>query len=141
MSDLFRNVEARTRLAGTNKLEILLFSLGVDPRTGRRDTFGLNVFKVREVLKAPPVTAAPEMPSVVEGMVSMRGILVPVIHLGRYTGIATDTPPEVRIISWPLPAVRNASRVASRESGTLPRSVISQPSCCSKPRNMKRLEL
>ena len=99
MSDLFRNVEARTRLAGTNKLEILLFSLGVDPRTGRRETFGLNVFKVREVLKAPPVTAAPEMPSVVEGMVSMRGILVPVIHLGRYTGIATDTPPEVMIVT------------------------------------------
>ena len=99
MSDLFRNVEARTRLAGTNKLEILLFSLGVDARTGRRETVGLNVFKVREVRKAPPVTAAPEMPSVVEGMVSMRGILVPVIHLGRYTGIAADAPPEVMIVT------------------------------------------
>jgi len=99
MSDLFRNVEARTRLAGTNKLEILLFSLGVDARTGRRETFGLNVFKVREVLKAPPVTAAPEMPGVVEGMVSMRGILVPVIHLGRYTGIGADTPADVMIVT------------------------------------------
>lgn len=99
MSELFRNVEARTRLAGTNKLEILLFSLGVDARTGRRETFGLNVFKVREVLKAPPVTAAPDMPGVVEGMVSMRGMLIPVIHLGRYTGIGGDVPPEVMIIT------------------------------------------
>ncbi|MBU3693694.1 MAG: chemotaxis protein CheV [Rhodocyclaceae bacterium] len=99
MSELFRNIEARTRLAGTNKLEILLFSLGVDARTGRRETFGLNVFKVREVLKAPPVTAAPDMPGVVEGMVSMRGILVPVIHLGRYTGIHPETPPDVMIIT------------------------------------------
>ena len=99
MSELFRNVEARTRLAGTNKLEILLFTLGVDARTGRRETFGLNVFKVREVMRAPAVTAAPDMPGVVEGMVSMRGLLVPVIHLGRYTGISTDTPPEVMIIT------------------------------------------
>jgi len=99
MSELFRNIQARTRLAGTNKLEILMFSLGVDSRTGRRETFGLNVFKVREVLKAPPITAAPEMPAVVEGMVSMRGILIPVIHLGRYTGINTEAPPEVMIIT------------------------------------------
>ena len=41
-------VDARTRLAGSNRLEILLFSLG----TG--ETFGINVFKVKEVCKAPP---------------------------------------------------------------------------------------
>lgn len=99
MSDLLRNIDARTRLAGTNKLEVLLFSLGVDSRTGRRETFGLNVFKVREVLRSPPITAAPEMPGTVEGMVSMRGALVPVIHLGRYTGIETQTPPEVMIVT------------------------------------------
>jgi two-component system chemotaxis response regulator CheV len=99
MSELLRNIDARTRLAGTNKLEILLFTLGVDSRNGRRETFGLNVFKVREVMRTPPITAAPDMPGVVEGMVSMRGMLVPVIHLGRYTGIMTDQPPEVMIVT------------------------------------------
>jgi two-component system chemotaxis response regulator CheV len=34
MSDLLKNIDARTKLAGTNKLEILLFSLGTDARTG-----------------------------------------------------------------------------------------------------------
>ena len=81
MSELLRNIDARTRLAGTNKLEILLFTLGTDPRTGRRETFGINVFKVREVMRTPPITAAPEMPSSVEGMVSLRGVLVPVVVL------------------------------------------------------------
>lgn len=57
MSELLRNIDARTRLAGTNKLEILLFTLGTDPRTGRRETFGINVFKVREVMRTPPITA------------------------------------------------------------------------------------
>jgi len=99
MSDLLRNIDARTKLAGTNKLEILLFSLGTDARTGRRETFGINVFKVREVMRTPPITAAPEMPPSVEGMVSLRGALVPVVDLARYAGVDTDTPRSIMIVT------------------------------------------
>jgi two-component system, chemotaxis family, chemotaxis protein CheV len=99
MSELLKSIDARTRLAGTNKLEILLFSLGEDMRTGRRETFGINVFKVREVMRTPPITAAPEMPSSVEGMVSLRGILVPIVDLAKYCGIQTDSPREIMIVT------------------------------------------
>ena len=99
MSDLFNTIDARTRLAGTNKLEILLFTLGVDPRTGRREAFGINVFKVREVMRTPKITAAPEMPSSVVGMVSLRGALVPVVDLASYVGIGTDTPRDIMIVT------------------------------------------
>ncbi|MBN8448899.1 MAG: chemotaxis protein CheV [Candidatus Accumulibacter sp.] len=99
MSDLLRSIDARTKLAGTNKLEILLFSLGTDARTGRRETFGINVFKVREVMRTPPITAAPEMPPSVEGMVSLRGALVPVVDLARYAGVDTDTPRSIMIVT------------------------------------------
>lgn len=99
MSELLRNIDARTRLAGTNKLEILLFTLGTDPRTGRRETFGINVFKVREVMRTPPITAAPEMPSSVEGMVSLRGVLVPVVDLAKYAGMGIDTPRDIMIVT------------------------------------------
>ncbi|MBD5801620.1 Chemotaxis protein CheV [Azoarcus sp. Aa7] len=99
MSELFKNIEARTRLAGTNKLEILLFTLGVDQRTGRRETFGINVFKVREVMRTPAITAAPEMPSSVEGMVSLRGVLVPVVDLGRYVGVGADAKRDIMIVT------------------------------------------
>ncbi|KFB66006.1 chemotaxis protein [Candidatus Accumulibacter vicinus] len=99
MSDLLKNIDARTKLAGTNKLEILLFSLGTDARTGRRETFGINVFKVREVMRTPPITSAPEMPSSVEGMVSLRGALVPVVDLARYAGIDTETPRSIMIVT------------------------------------------
>ena len=44
MSELLKSIDARTKLAGTNKLEILLFSLGTNSITGRRETFGINVF-------------------------------------------------------------------------------------------------
>lgn len=99
MSELLKNIDARTRLAGTNKLEILLFSLGVDGRTGRRETFGINVFKVREVMRTPQVTAAPDMPSSVKGMVSLRGALVPVVDLAQYIGMDSDVPREIMIVT------------------------------------------
>ena len=99
MSDLLKNIDARTRLAGTNKLEILLFSLGTDARTGRRETYGINVFKVREVMRTPPITSAPEMPPSVEGMVSLRGVLVPVVDLARYAGIGDGAKREIMIVT------------------------------------------
>lgn len=99
MSELLKNIDARTRLAGTNKLEILLFSLGTDLRTGRTETFGINVFKVREVMRTPQITAAPDMPAAVKGMVSLRGVLVPVVDLSEFIGMQTDTPREIMIVT------------------------------------------
>jgi two-component system, chemotaxis family, chemotaxis protein CheV len=99
MSELLKNIDARTKLAGTNKLEILLFSLGVNSDTGRRETFGINVFKVREVMRTPPITSAPEMPASVEGMVSLRGALVPVVDLARYAKVNTETPRSIMIVT------------------------------------------
>ncbi|HTP95252.1 MAG TPA: chemotaxis protein [Burkholderiales bacterium] len=71
-------VDARTKLAGANKMEILLFSLGGG------ETFGINVFKVREVTKAPAITPSPNMPAGVEGLISLRGSIIPVIELARF---------------------------------------------------------
>jgi hypothetical protein len=45
--NLLESVDARTRLAGSNQMEILLFSLGT------KEIFGINVFKVREVGRTP----------------------------------------------------------------------------------------
>ncbi|MDP2828840.1 MAG: chemotaxis protein [Sulfuricellaceae bacterium] len=99
MSDLLKRVDARTKLAGTNKLEILLFTLGLDQSSGRKETFGINVFKVREVMRVPEITRAPDMPHTVEGMVSLRGALVPVVDLTKYTGISSETKPEIMIVT------------------------------------------
>jgi len=99
MSDLLKNIDARTKLAGTNKLEILMFSLGKDLRSGREETFGINVFKVREVMRIPEITRAPEMPPAVEGMTSLRGALVPVIDLAKYIGMESDSVPGIMIVT------------------------------------------
>ncbi|MDA8383612.1 MAG: chemotaxis protein [Betaproteobacteria bacterium] len=99
MSDLLKKIDARTKLAGTNKLEILLFTLGVDARSGRKEVFGINVFKVREVMRVPEITRAPDMPPAVEGMISLRGALVPVVDLAKYTGIEAEGSRDIMIVT------------------------------------------
>ncbi|GGX89906.1 chemotaxis protein [Vogesella alkaliphila] len=79
-ASLLANIDARTKLAGSNKMEILLFSLGT------RETFGINVFKVREVSQTPFVTKTPNMPFGVEGVLSLRGNIIPVISLAKFIG-------------------------------------------------------
>lgn len=99
MLSLMQSVNERTRLAGANRLEILLFSLGRDHRSGRDETFAINVFKVREVMRIPEITHAPEMPASVEGMVSLRGQLVPVVDLSKFCGIQADAEPQIMIVT------------------------------------------
>lgn len=82
MTDLINDVDARAKLAGSNQMEILLFSLG----TG--ETFGVNVFKVREVSHTPPITKTPGRQEGVEGVISLRGNIIPIISLGRYINLA-----------------------------------------------------
>ena len=81
-NNLLEAVDARTKLAGSNRMEILLFSLGTS------EIFGINVFKVREVSKAPFITKSPNMPVGVEGLISLRGNVIPVLSLAKVIGIA-----------------------------------------------------
>lgn len=82
---LLQTVDARTRLAGSNQMEILLFSLGTC------ETFGINVFKVREVGRTPHITKTPNMPQGVEGLISLRGNVIPVLSLAPF--LELDGPP------------------------------------------------
>ncbi len=43
----------------------------------------LDVAQVREVVRWQPVTPLPRSPSLIEGVVDLRGVVVPVVDLGR----------------------------------------------------------
>ena len=86
-SALFDAIDGRATLAGSNRMEILLFSLG----TGEH--FGINVFKVREVSKTPLITRTPNMPTGVEGLISLRGNVIPVLSLGQILGLVAPGAP------------------------------------------------
>ena len=77
-------IDARTNLAGSNKMEILLFSLG----SGEK--FGINVFKVKEVCPAGKITRTPNMPNGVDGIVSLRGNVMPVLNLANFMGMSPE---------------------------------------------------
>jgi len=81
-----RDIEERTRLAGTNKFELLLFRLGAAPQTGERELYGINVFKVREVLVMPKITALANAHEHVLGVANIRGQIIPVIDLPAVVG-------------------------------------------------------
>jgi len=84
MPSLIRNVDQRTQLAGHNRMELLLFRLGSNRR------FGINVFKVREVINTPPMVRLPKAPQVVRGIAHIRGKTIPILDLRlATTGVAS----------------------------------------------------
>jgi two-component system chemotaxis response regulator CheV len=82
MAGVLDGVDRRTKIAGHNRLELLLFHLG------RRQHFGINVFKVQEVIQCPPLTKVPHSHSSVKGVANMRGKTITVMDLSMAIGQA-----------------------------------------------------
>lgn len=80
MSSIMDSVNQRTQLVGQNRLELLLFRLNGKQR------FGINVFKVREVLQCPPLTQIPKLNRLVRGVAHIRGQTISIIDLSMATG-------------------------------------------------------
>ncbi|MEJ5172855.1 MAG: chemotaxis protein [Hydrogenothermaceae bacterium] len=73
---------------GQNELEIIDFRLYEDREEGIYEwILGVNVAKVREVLRMPTLTRVPNMPKEIEGMAEIRGELIPVISLAKWMGV------------------------------------------------------
>lgn len=80
MAGILDGVDMRTKLAGHNRLELLLFRLNGSQR------FGINVFKVQEVIQCPPLTSVPQSHPVVRGIANMRGKTIPILDLSHAIG-------------------------------------------------------
>ena len=83
-NQLLDRIDQRTRLAGHNRLALLLF------RLGSRQVFGVNVFKVQEVLPRPPLFTMPQLPRGFLGAADIRGRSVPVLDLAAAIGQRGD---------------------------------------------------
>lgn len=80
MAGILDGVDQRTNLVGENRLELLLFTLG------GRQRFGINVFKVQEVIMCPPLTKIANSHPIVIGMTNMRGKTISVLDLALAIG-------------------------------------------------------
>jgi two-component system, chemotaxis family, chemotaxis protein CheV len=80
MAGVMDSVNQRTQLVGQNRLELLLF------RLGGKQIYGINVFKVKEVLQCPPLNAIPGRNRVVRGVAHIRGGTLPIMDMNLAIG-------------------------------------------------------
>lgn len=80
MAGVMDSVNQRTQLVGQNRLELLLFRLAGD------QLYGINVFKVKEVLPCPPLNAIPGRNPVVRGVAHVRGGTLSIVDMNQAMG-------------------------------------------------------
>ncbi len=81
MAKWMAEIDQRTNLAGANKMELLMFHLGTE------EIYGINVFKIREVMQMPSVTRIPDSDPRILGLVNLRGENVALIDLAQAIGL------------------------------------------------------
>lgn len=86
MSQLISTIDEKSKIAGENRMQVLLFKLN-----NNNQTFGINVFKVREVMSCPEINSVPGCHENVEGLVHVRGESIPVIDLSKSIGFDKTT--------------------------------------------------
>ena len=85
-------VNENTLKVGSNEMELVDFRLyKTDGKSVYEGIYGVNVAKVREIIKYPKITQLPGSPEYIDGIFDLRGIVVPVINLAKWMNI---TPPD-----------------------------------------------
>ncbi len=71
MDNFQKEIDERANPALSNCFELLLFRLGTDQAKGKSELFGINVFKLREIVPMQPITRAAGMRSPLLGMTNI----------------------------------------------------------------------
>jgi two-component system chemotaxis response regulator CheV len=99
MKSVQQEVDERSNLTSNNKFELLLFRLGGDENGERSELFGINVFKIREIVAMPEITAvAGSMPHVL-GVVNLRGQIIQVLDLPGIAGVKPKTGLNIMLVT------------------------------------------
>jgi len=92
----------KTLKVGSNELELVDFRLFKKEPDGSayEGIYGINVAKVREIIKMPKLTELPGSEDYIEGIFDLRGVVVPVVDLAKWMGIEvpSDAPIKKRVI-------------------------------------------
>ncbi len=94
-----KDIEERSNLTGSNKFEMLLFRLGGDDNGDHSELFGINVFKIREIVAMPEITGiAGALPHML-GVVNLRGQIIPVLDLPAIVGCKPKTGLNIMLVT------------------------------------------
>lgn len=99
MKSVQQEVDERSNLTGTNKFELLLFRLGGDGQGSASELFGINVFKIREIVAMPTITRVAGAPDHVLGVVNLRGQIIQVLDLPGIAGVKPETGLNIMLVT------------------------------------------
>ena len=86
MNTVENEINERAALTSSNKFELMLFRLGRCGGADRSELYGVNVFKLRELMAMPDITTIAGAPPHLLGVVNIRGQIVLVIDLPALLG-------------------------------------------------------
>lgn len=91
MDSFQKDIDERANLALSNKFELLLFRLGTSQHESKSELYGINVFKLREIVPMQKINRAAGMVSPLLGVVNIRDQIMPVIDLPAALGCTPET--------------------------------------------------
>jgi len=84
---------------GTNEMELVDFRLQRVTEDGIYEgIYGVNVAKVREIIKLPTLTELPGAPDFIDGIFDLRGVVIPVINLAKWMNITAPDDIQLRVV-------------------------------------------
>ena len=99
MTNVQHEIDERTNLTNSNKFELLLFRLGTDSALGQSELFGINVFKIREIVAMPSITPIVGATPHSLGIVNLRGQVIPVFDLPGIVGCKPKTGLNIMLVT------------------------------------------
>jgi two-component system chemotaxis response regulator CheV len=81
------NIESSLKV-GSNEMELVDFRIFKEEDDGVYEgIYGINVSKVREIIKLPKLTELPGTPEFIEGIFDLRSVVIPVVNLAKWMKI------------------------------------------------------
>ncbi|EOG5005944.1 chemotaxis protein CheV [Salmonella enterica subsp. enterica serovar Carrau] len=99
MDNFQKDIDDRANLTLSNRFELLLFRLGTSLHEQKSELFGINVFKLREIVPMPAFTRPAGMKAPLLGMVNIRDQVIPVIDLPAVAGCKPETGLNILLIT------------------------------------------
>jgi two-component system chemotaxis response regulator CheV len=99
MNSVQQEIDERSNLTNSNKFELLLFRLGADANGEHSELYGINVFKIREIVAMPEVTAVAGSAPHMLGVVNLRGQIISVMDLPGIVGVKPKTGLNIMLVT------------------------------------------
>ena len=92
MQSAMAAVETADVVSGTDEQQLVVFQLGAE-------LYGVEISRVHEIIRLQSITRVPRAPGFVEGVINLRGKVIPVVDLRRHFGLpAADHTRASRIV-------------------------------------------